>query len=217
MSFFSENNFDFITIGDIVTDAFIRLKDAKVADGPDGRKSELILRFGDKVPYEFVEEVKAVGNSANAAVCAARLGLNSAFVTDLGDDYQGHECKATLEKNGVATDFVTTHKDKITNYHYVLWFEDDRTILIKHEHYDYKFPDIGNPKWIYLSSIGENSLDYHNQISEYLKKHPDIRLAFQPGTFQMKMGIENLKDIYARTDIFFCNVEESKKNSKHAE
>ncbi len=211
MSFFSENNFDFITIGDIVTDAFIRLKDAKVADGPDGRKSELILRFGDKVPYEFVEEVKAVGNSANAAVCAARLGLNSAFVTDLGDDHQGHECKATLEKNGVATDFVTTHKDKITNYHYVLWFEDDRTILIKHEHYDYKFPDIGSPKWIYLSSIGENSLDYHNQISEYLRKHPDIRLAFQPGTFQMKMGIENLKDIYARTDIFFCNVEESKK------
>jgi len=26
----------------------------------------------------------------------------------------------------------------------------------------------------------------------------------------MKMGIEKLKDLYARTDIFFCNVEEAK-------
>jgi ribokinase len=211
MSIFSQKDFDFVSVGDIVTDAFIRLKEAKVADGPDGRKSELILRFGDKVPYEFMEEVKAVGNSANAAVAAARLGLKSAFVTDLGDDHQGHECKATLQKNNVATDFVKTHKDKLTNYHYVLWFEDDRTILVKHEDYDYKFPDVGNPRWIYLSSIGQNSADYHGQIAEYLREHQEVKFAFQPGTFQMKMGTEILKDLYARCDIFFCNVEEAKR------
>lgn len=211
MDFFGDKNFDFVAIGDIVTDAFIRIKDAKVSDGPNGRKSELILRFGDKVPYEFVEEVQAVGNSANAAVCAARLGLKSAFVTDLGDDHQGHECKATLAKNGVSTDFVITHKDKKTNYHYVLWFEDDRTILIKHEDYERKFPNVGKPKWIYLSSIGKNSLDYHNQIAEYLRNNQEVKLAFQPGTFQMKMGTESLKDLYARSDIFFCNVEEAKR------
>ena len=187
------------------------MKDARVADGPDGRRSELILSFGDKVPYEFVEEVQAVGNSANAAVCATRLGLNSAFVTDLGDYHQGYECRSTLQKNKVATDFITVHKDKKTNYHYVLWFEDDRTILIKHEHYDYKFPDIGEPKWVYLTSIGENSLDYHKEIIEYLRNHPDIRLAFQPGTFQIKMGVEGLREIYARADVFFCNVEEAKR------
>lgn len=211
MDIFSRKDFDLVSIGDIVTDAFIRLKDARVSNGSDGRKSELILRFGDKVPYEFMEEVKAVGNSANAAVCAARLGLKSAFVTDLGDDHQGHECKATLQKNHVATDFVTTHKDKLTNYHYVLWFEDDRTILIKHEDYERKLPDIDKPKWIYLSSIGENSLEYHQQIAEYLKNNQEVRLAFQPGTFQIKMGTETLKDIYARTQIFFCNVEEVKR------
>jgi sugar/nucleoside kinase (ribokinase family) len=211
MNFFSENkNFDFISIGDITTDAFIRLKDAKTICDPSGKKCELSLRFGDKVPYEFMEEIRAVGNSANAAVCAARLGLSSAMVTNVGDDHNGHECIATLNKNKVATDFVSVGKDKETNYHYVLWFEEDRTILVKHHEYDYKLPDIGNPKWIYLSSIGENSLDYHKQIAEYLRKNNDVKFAFQPGTFQMKMGVENLKDLYARTDIFFCNVEEAK-------
>lgn len=211
MSFFYQKDFDFVAIGDITTDAFIRLKDAKVNHKDDGQKMELVLRFGDKVPYEFVEVVKAVGNSANAAVCARRLGLNSALVTDVGDDHNGHECIATLKNNKVATDFVTVHKDKETNYHYVLWFEDDRTILVKHHEYDYKLPELSNPRWIYLSSIGENSLDYHNQIAEYLKANREVRFAFQPGTFQMKMGTEALKEIYARTDIFFCNVEEARR------
>ncbi|MFH0804460.1 MAG: carbohydrate kinase family protein, partial [Candidatus Zambryskibacteria bacterium] len=202
---------DFISIGDITTDAFIRLKDAKVNRHESGQKMELILRFGDKVPYEFMEEVRAVGNSANAAVCAARLGLRSGMITNVGDDHNGHECIATLKKNGVATNFVSVQKDKETNYHYVLWFEDDRTILVKHHEYDYKFPDIGDPKWIYLSSIGENSADYHRQIAEYLRNHQEVKFAFQPGTFQMNMGIENLKDLYSRCDIFFCNKEEAKK------
>ncbi len=210
MSFFSQKDFDFVAIGDITTDAFIRLRDAKTVCDASGKKCELSLRFGDKVPYEFVEEVRAVGNAANAAVCAKRLGLNSALVTNVGDDHNGHECVATLHQNGVATDFVSVEKDKETNYHYVLWFEDDRTILVKHHEYDYKLPDIGSPKWIYLSSIGESSAEYHKQIAEYLRQNQEIKFAFQPGTFQMKMGVENLKDLYARSDIFFCNVEEAK-------
>jgi sugar/nucleoside kinase (ribokinase family) len=210
MDFFNKKDFDFISIGDITTDAFIRLKDAKVNRKDGGQKMELVLRFGDKVPYEFMEEVRAVGNSANAAVAASRLGLSSAMVTNVGDDHNGHECIATLNKNNVATDFVSVQKDKETNYHYVLWFEDDRTILVKHHEYDYKFPDIGKPRWIYLSSIGESSLEYHNQIAEYLQNNRDIKFAFQPGTFQMKMGTENLKSLYSRADIFFCNVEEAK-------
>lgn len=211
MQLFNMNkDFDFVAIGDIATDAFIRLKDAKAERDENGKKTKLVLRFGDKVPYEFMEEVRAVGNSANAAVCATRLGLNSALVTNVGDDHNGHECVATLKGNNVATNFVTVEKDKETNYHYVLWFEDDRTILVKHQEYDYKLPDIGNPKWVYLSSIGENSTDYHTQIADYLRKNPEIKFAFQPGTFQMKMGTELLKDLYSRSDIFFCNVEEAK-------
>ena len=42
-------------------------------------------------------------------------------------------------------------------------------------------------------------------------KFPNTKLIFQPGTFQIKFGTEKLKDIYARTEIFFCNVEEAEK------
>ncbi|KKQ15044.1 MAG: Sugar kinase, ribokinase family [Candidatus Daviesbacteria bacterium GW2011_GWA1_36_8] len=44
-----------------------------------------------------------------------------------------------------------------------------------------------------------------------LKKFPETKLAFQPGTFQMKMGRETLAAVYARADIFFCNKEEAER------
>ncbi len=202
---------DFLAIGDIVIDAFIKLKDAHVHCKIDTDACELCLRFGDKVPYESVNVISAVGNSPNAAVSAARLGLRSAIVTNIGDDKHGKDCLDSLKKDKVITDYVTTEKDKPTNYHYVLWYDTDRTILVKHTEFDYKFPEIGDAPWIYLSSLADNSLDYHKEIAEYLRNHPKTKLAFQPGTFQIKFGVERLKDIYARAEIFFCNVEEAEK------
>lgn len=201
---------DFLAIGDIVVDAFIRLKDAHVHCKIDTDACELCLRFGDKVPYESVTVVPAVGNSPNAAVSASRLLLNSALITNIGDDEHGKECLDNLRGDKVNTNYITIEEGKKTNYHYVLWYDIDRTILVKHTEFNYKFPEIKEEVvWIYLSSLADNSLEYHKEIAEYLKSHPDTKLAFQPGTFQIKLGAEQLKEIYTHTEIFFCNVEEA--------
>lgn len=205
--------FDFIAIGDTVTDAFINIKQASVfhVEGADGSvDEELCFVNGAKIPYESVTVIPAVGNAANAAVAAARLGLHSAFVSDVGDDDHGKEILATLVKQGVDTRYVRTHSGMTSNYHYVLMHNAERTILIKHEKYPYKLADVGTPKWLYFSSVGEDSLPYHEEITAYLKAHPEVKLAFQPGTFQIKMGKDALKDLYAQTEIFFCNVEEAR-------
>ena len=208
----SMNQLDFLAIGDITTDAFIRLQDAEVHCDIDKENCKLCLRFADKIPYEFVEIVRAVGNSPNAAVSAARLGLSSGVVTDIGDDENGRECVAVLQKEKVDTNLVTTHKGEKTNYHFVLWFEAERTILVKHETYDYKLPAIETaPKWLYLSSLGGNSEAYHYELVKYLEKNPNIQLAFQPGTFQMKLGKEKLKKFYELSSLFFCNKEEAER------
>ena len=203
--------FDFVGIGDIVTDAFIRLKNAELHCDINHEHCKICMSFGAKIPYESVTTVPAVGNSPNAAVAAARLGLKTALVTDLGDDYHGDEALATLANEKIDTRFVHRHEDQKTNYHYVLWFHDDRTILIKHEEYPYALPEIGSPRWIYLSSLGEHSLAYHGLIEQYLKSHPEVKLAFQPGTFQINFGTEALANIYRRTEIFFCNTGEAQK------
>lgn len=201
-------SYDFIAIGDTVTDAFIRIKDAAVHCTINKEQCEICFRFADKVPYEDVFIVPAVGNSANASVAATRLGLKTALVSNVGDDYFGKECLDALAAEKVGTEYVSIHRGQKTNYHYVLWYEDDRTILIKHEEYPYTLPNLGSPKWAYLSSLGGNSAEFHAIVEKYLASYPEVKVAFQPGTFQMKMGIDALKNIYERAEVFICNKEE---------
>ena len=210
-----ETKLDFVAIGDITTDAFIRLAESEAHVVETGGRQEICMSFGDKIPYEKVDIVRAVGNSPNAAVSAARLGLASAVVTTVGDDENGRECIQSLKDSGVETRFVTTQENIETNYHYVLCYKAERTILVKHHEYTYRLPDIGEPLFLYLSSLAENSLEYHQEIAAYLAAHPNVKLAFQPGTFQMKLGYENLKDIYKRSELFFCNKEEAERILGH--
>lgn len=201
-----EKPYDVIAIGDTVVDVFIKLSVGHVQETAQG--PELCIPYGTKAPYESATQVPGVGNSANAAVSASRLGLSSALITFLGDDEHGKECLAQLEKENVGTQFITKEAGKPTNYHYVLWYGDDRTILIKHSAFTEKLPDdITPPKWIYLSSLGANTEAFHDEILHYVSEHPEVKLAFQPGTYQLKMG----KDFpaYKAATVICVNKEEA--------
>ncbi len=202
----NKQQFDFIAIGDTVIDAFIRLSIGHIQETAHGR--ELCIPYGMKVPFDEVYILPAVGNSANASVSAARLGLKSALLTSLGKDEYGNQCLTQLAKENVATDFIQQEEGKKTNYHYVLWQGDDRTILIKHEKFTPVIPDIGSPKWLYLSSLGGHTLPFHHELIEYVKAHPEIKLAFQPGTFQLGFGAE-LAELYKNTEVVCMNKEEA--------
>ncbi len=205
-----KEEFDFVGIGDVVTDAFVNLDSVTISQ-PEIGPPLMSMAYGEKIPFNWHQIIAGVGNSANAAVSATRLGLKTAYVANVGDDEYGKGQIEALKQNGVSTDFIDVHPGQISNYHYVLLHKADRTILVKHTEFDYKLPDIGSPRWIYLSSLAENSLPHHMEIADYLDAHPSIQLAFQPGTFQIKLGTEKLKRIYEKSTLFFCNVEEAKR------
>ncbi len=200
--------YDFVAIGDITTDCFIKLKDAEELMNHGTR--ELCVRFADKVPFEEATEVRAVGNAANAAVAAKRIGLSSALIARVGEDQNGKNCRETLTGNGVSDEYVETQPGLPTNYHYVLWFGAERTILVKQTKFIYSMPVFEKPpNYLYLTSLGESAREFHHEVAKYVAEHPETKLIFQPGTFQIKLGAEELKDVYAQTDLFFCNKEEA--------
>ncbi len=207
--------YDFMAIGDTVIDAFIKLKDATVVGQPDTKEYKICLPFADKVPYEDVTIVPAVGNAANAAVSASRLGLKTALVSNIGDDQNGVDCLEAFKKEGVGTEFIKINEGTKTNYHYVLWYDPERTILTKHEVYPYLLPDFdpptGGSKWIYFSSVGNSANSFYDTLAEYLENHLEIKLAFQPGKNEINLGKDKLARLYKRANIFFCNVEEAGK------
>ena len=208
-----DDRIDVLSVGDVVTDAFIKLFDdkAQVDQTEAGRRLSMV--YGTKIPFDYAEVVPGVGNAANAAVAFAKLGLKSSFYANVGHDQQGRDIIARLQKIGVDTRFIRVNAGKNTNYHYVLWYKDDRTILIKHEEFNYHWPHLRPaevPKWLYFSSISKNAIDsFHDQVADWLEEHPDVKLALQPGTFQMEAGTERLARIYARTEVLMLNREEA--------
>jgi len=216
---------DVLSIGDTVVEPFIKLEKAEVHCGIDTVGCTITLPFGAKIPYESATVCAGVGNAANASVSFARLGLKSAIATELGDDDNGKLCLKNFTDNNVDIGPTNLHAGIPTNYHYVLWYPPERTILIKHNSYpkkivDEKFAPNGiAPKYIYFSGLPADSLNYHFELIEWLKKNRHTKLVFQPGTFQMKLGVEALKPLYNMCNIFVVNKEESQYilNTKESE
>ena len=202
----------FFSLGDVTSDAFITLQEAKVNCDISTEACTITMRWGDKIPYKDVTVVPAVGNSANAAVSAARLGLKTSFISFVGDDAHGQECIDVLENEGIDTSYITKETGKKTNYHYVLSYEAERTILVRHEHFTYSLPDIpDDTPWFYFSSVGEAGEALHDEVAAWMSRHPETKLIFQPGTFQMRLGYDRLKDLYAQTHLFICNKQEAQR------
>jgi len=210
--------YDFVSVGDVTTDSFIKLKDGIHIDSAhDGHEKAVCLNFGDKVEYEDVTIVHGVGNAGNAAVSAQRLGLNAALATDIGTDEGGNKCIVAWEADGLSREFVRRHKEFPTQHHFVLRYGPERTILIKHQKYPYAVPDFPEPpRWIYFSSVGEHGLAYHHELAAYVKES-GIKLAFQPGSFQISLGTNKIKDVYEAAEIFFCNKQEAQRILENSE
>jgi sugar/nucleoside kinase (ribokinase family) len=207
------HHLDVLSIGDVVTDAFIKLLDDRAVTFQNEQGKWLAMPYGSKVPFDHAEIIEAVGNAANAAVCFAKLGLKSGLISNVGDDQYGRDIINSLHAKKVDSRFVHINPGKISNYHYVLWYKEERTILIKHEEYKYHWPrfranDV--PKWVYFSSISKNALDnYHDHVADWLEDNPGVNLAFQPGTFQLEAGVERLERLYRRTQVLVVNREEA--------
>lgn len=204
--------FDLISIGDTVIDTFVPLKDAEVTIL--GGKKHLSLPFGYKIPID--EPLSFVGgNASNDAVGAARLGLKTAIYTNVGkkdDDEADGRIIEKLKKERIDTRYIVHNKEFPTNHNIILDFKGERTILVHHHHWKYVLPDLDSSKWIYLTSLAPNFIETNliDQILNYLER-TRARLAYQPGTFQISLGVKKSAKLLSLTDFLIMNMEEAKK------
>ncbi len=205
-----ENAPTLLAVGEIFTDAFIKLREDVATVIEEGDEKRLSLPFGSKPPYDRVDIVRAVGPSPNAAVACARLGLDVSLMAWLGDDQVADDAISHLKDERIDTALTVKQANMPSNYYYVLRLGAERTILVRNENYEYVWKDPKqNLDWIYLSLISDASWQLHLDMLAYLERNPDTKLAFQPGTFHFTWGVEKLKPIYARSHIVVLNREEA--------
>lgn len=207
-----KEKFDIIAIGDTTQDVFLDMDELSVMCDLDGDNCRICFDYADKIPVNKKTDVSAVGNAANHAIGAGRLGLKAGIYTVVGNDDQGRKAKEIFSENGVATDYMVFDEKKGTNLSVVINYKGERTIFVYHEPREYKLPELPETEWVYLTSAsGEGASLLHDQMVPYLDQNKGVKLAFNPGTFQMSLGLKELKPLLERTEVLFLNREESKR------
>lgn len=205
------DNFDLISIGDASLDVFVTPAESKSLCEVNEKDCLICFSYGDKIPVKNLE-FSTGGNAANNAVGIKRMGLNASIVLTVGDDDIGERIKAKLTKEGVDTSFITTEPGAMSNYSSVISYMGERTIFVYHAPRHYAFPkNLPKTSWAYLTSMGESFQSFYIEVLDWLKANPEVKLGFNPGSYQFKAGTEVMKPILERTHVLFVNREEAER------
>lgn len=203
--------FDLISIGDATIDNFVQIHDGEVRCNLDKTKCFLCIEYGDKIAVDKLTHLVA-GNSANNAVGGARLKLKSAIYVNVGSDPAGAQITEKLKEEGVNTSYVVVNEGMESNLSTVINFQGERTILVYHQAWKYRLPDLENARWTYFTSVSSSFTDSNllKELEAYLER-TGAKLLYNPGTYQIKAGVKKNPRLLSLTELFIVNKEEAKR------
>ncbi|MEK7526320.1 MAG: carbohydrate kinase family protein [Patescibacteria group bacterium] len=203
---------DLLTIGDATMDVFLIPTESDVLCSLNDKDCQVCFTYGAKIPVKSME-FSIGGNAANNAIGTRRLGIKTAIVVSLGDDSVGKMIVDRLVSENVATNFVHEQTGSISNYSTIIRYQGERTIFTYHAPRIYEFPNnLPFTNWVYLTSLGENFRPFYDQVVKWIS--PQTKLAFNPGSWQLKNGIDSISDVIAKTYLLFVNREEAETLTK---
>jgi ribokinase len=211
------NNLELLSIGDATLDVFMSPSESEALCTMDNKECLICFNYGEKIPVKSIEH-SIGGNAANNVVGTKRLGVNSGILVTLGGDTTGNQIIEKLEKEKVDMSYVIQQPTAGSNYSTVINYAGERTIFVYHAPRSYEFPvKLESSPWVYLTSMGESFMPFYNHFIDFLKNNPKIKLAFNPGSWQLRAGVDALKPILEVTNFIYVNREEAEKLTKFGE
>jgi sugar/nucleoside kinase (ribokinase family) len=203
-------NPELLVIGDCTVDQYMEVDSPQLFHDPHTKEAVLCFMHGSKIPIKSLHHSLA-GNATHVSVAAQKLGLKTSLYTELGDDEQSKEFLDRFKKEGIDTKYCKRNSNSNTNIGSIILYETDRTIFSYHapRKYELPFSKMKKPSWIYYTSMGEGFEKFQKDLLKYIDENPDIVLAFNPGTMQLKDGPEKLKAVLKKTKILFVNRNEA--------
>lgn len=202
---------DVITIGGATRDIFFRIDDTKRIREKTGEL--LAVPYGAKI-VSSETSYNYGGGAVNVAVGLSRLGLKSGSSCNIGSEGTGSLALKYLKDEKVNIKFVTRDESSHTGLSvFVLGENSEHTgFLERGANSKYKFKHFGAikpAKWFYVSSLTGKAADELPRIFEYAKRKK-IKVAFNPGSSQLRMGLTALTPYFAQTEVLILNMQEAK-------
>lgn len=203
--------YDVITIGGISRDIFFECSNLEVSREPDG-KENLIVPYGAKIVADSAYYSYG-GGAFNVSIALKKLGLKVAPLAMLGKEGTGSLAVKRLKENGVSTVFV----QRTSHYHtglslFIIGQNAEHTGFLERGASNHltipRISVLKKARWLYVSSLTGKSADLLPEIFCYGARRK-IKIAFNPGSEQLKLGYKKLRDYFPGTEILILNRSEA--------
>lgn len=202
------HDFDIVCVGSAKIDIFLSILQENSYVHLNKDTQELCVAYGQKIPVDTCS-LQLGGNACNVAVGLSKLQIKTAVMAELGKDEFSQKIINGLKSENVSTDFLLQNSDNPSSFSVIVSFQKERTILGQHSkrEHNFSFENIST-RSIYLTSLG---LEWKNTYQKALEfsRRTNALLAFNPGTPQLKEGLEGIKEVLMATTILFINKEEA--------
>jgi ribokinase len=194
-------------------DVFVGLPDDEVLEvcSVDKQRCMIELGFGDKIPIKSIQ-FEIGGNTGNNAVGLARLGFKTAMVGTMGDHWVDQQALQVLKNEGINVDHVTQTPGAF-GFGVIINYQGERTILSYYPDSECNFGvndgDV-ETEWVYLTTAGQDYECFYEDAVKWAKQI-GAKIAFNPGSRQIKDGVEKLRYAYEAAEVIFVNKEEAAK------
>ena len=201
--------YDIVTIGDAVSDLFIRPNEA-VTHTDRLHDTRLCFLHGAKISVD--EMHRDIGGSAcNVAVGLARLGFKAAMIGAIGADSDADKIEGKLSEENVDIKYLKKYNKFCTNFSVIIVYKGDRTVFVYRGLKDYsiiKIPKNISAKWLYLGPVANSFKSNYKDIIS-LVSEKNINLAINPGHRQIIEGRDELKRLIYISKLLILNKEEA--------
>ena len=200
----------FLSIGDALVDEFLSLPTSE--QFIDAKQKLFCFPYGQKVEMGGVAYCVG-GNAANSAVGMSRLGIKTALLSAIGDDWTAKMILDIMASEGIGTFGIERVKGFPGGRGVVVNYASERTILSFHPALPYKVPTISpDIEWIFLTSMGAGYESTYKAVVKWKKESATQgKLAYNPGTVQLNDGISAWQEVIKVADVLLVNREEAER------
>ena len=202
--------YDVITIGSGTLDVFVDT-DSEILKKKGSNDELMAYPLGSKLLIKKLN-FEIGGGGTNTAVSFARFGLKTGWLGSIGKCENSKNVLEILHKEGI--DFLGRIGNGVLGYSVILDSRGhDRTILTyKGENNNLIYEDLSTnllkTKWFYFCSMVGKSYEAQKKLAKFAFKNK-IRLAFNPSSYQAKLGAKKLAPILKYTNLLVLNLEEA--------
>jgi len=205
--------YDLVTIGGAVEDITFYPDDAILVDNKQDilRQKLLAFEYGAKIRVKEAHSTFG-GGAANVSVSANSLGLKSACVCAVGDDYRGKSIIKNLKEKKVDIRFIQKTRGEMSGFSFLLVGPGNEHIIFSHRAANAKLEVSNNilkkinSEWLYITSL---SGEWRPILNNIFKHHSRFKIAWNPGYIQLTEGISLMKKFLKYVDVINLNEDEA--------